>query len=252
MDRKELSDYLKKRRYEDLENAIFPDFNRLRDTKSRSKTQERRESVKAIQRFQTFSGLKATGRLNKQTHEEIDKPRCSFPDIGYTELLLMNFTAPRWPTTNIPFAIRNFSEQLPVPVTRTILTAAFAEWRRVFPPFVFPEVDLDDNPLVNVSFVVGNHQDGFSFRAGDGDLGHAFLPNHPTLRGEVHFDNSERWSVSNPATSYDLLTVAIHEIGHTLGLVHSTNRDSLMFATYLGLRRHLHTEDVNNIRNLYG
>ena len=51
-----------------------------------------------------------------------------------------------------------------------------------------------------------------------------------------------------------MLSVAAHEIGHALGISHSTERGALMFAWYdqYNPKRTLHTDDIAAIQHLYG
>jgi hypothetical protein len=44
----------------------------------------------------------------------------------------------------------------------------------------------------------------------------------------------------------DVQTVLLHELGHALGLGHSLERSSIMFALYLGVRRALDVIDVDS------
>jgi hypothetical protein len=48
------------------------------------------------------------------------------------------------------------------------------------------------------------------------------------------------------------MTVAAHEIGHALGLNHTTVANSLMNASYTGSHRFLGQDDINGIRSIYG
>lgn len=47
----------------------------------------------------------------------------------------------------------------------------------------------------------------------------------------MQFDATDTWTLQNPAPvgTTALLPVALHEIGHALGLRHSTNANSVMY-----------------------
>jgi len=58
----------------------------------------------------------------------------------------------------------------------------------------------------------------------------------------------------NPPNTQHLLQILVHEIGHALGLQHSTHNNSIMFP-YAPTNQYpvkLSIEDINSIRNLYG
>jgi hypothetical protein len=89
-------------------------------------------------------------------------------------------------------------------------------------------------------------------------LAHAYYP-PPTGRsgsGDIFFDNRVSW-VDDPLDlrrdpDYDFFTVALHELGHALGLGHSRDSRSIMFPYYMGSRRSLTADDTAGIRAIYG
>ncbi|WP_169977032.1 matrixin family metalloprotease [Tautonia rosea] len=83
-------------------------------------------------------------------------------------------------------------------------------------------------------------------------LGQAFLPppfHGGTLAGDVVFNSTSTWNVG---ANFDLQTVAIHEIGHSLGLGHSEFSTAVMYDTYNGVKQGLTSDDIAGIRSLYG
>lgn len=90
-------------------------------------------------------------------------------------------------------------------------------------------------------------------------LAHAYQPGNETyfgaggnIAGDVHFDNANAWSDGGGNGTIDFYTVALHELGHALGLAHSTVAGSVMEATYAGQRRTLTADDIAGIQAIYG
>ncbi|GAX60005.1 metalloproteinase [Candidatus Scalindua japonica] len=90
-------------------------------------------------------------------------------------------------------------------------------------------------------------------------LAHAFQPGTEaifgpggTIAGDMHFDDSNIWSDGGGGGTIDFHTVALHELGHALGLGHSAVAGSVMEATYAGPRRALHADDIAGITAIYG
>ncbi len=85
-----------------------------------------------------------------------------------------------------------------------------------------------------------------------GTLGLAFLPptvNGGTVAGDLFFNSNVNW---NSNSGFDLETVAIHELGHALGMSHSSVQAADMYASYNGVKQSFNTDDVNGIDSIYG
>lgn len=97
-------------------------------------------------------------------------------------------------------------------------------------------------------FFRGDHGDGHRFDGPGGTLAHAFAPTN----GRFHYDADERWADGMIRGAFDLETVAVHEIGHLLGLGHSSVEGAIMYPSIsTGVRKSLHADDIQGIRALY-
>jgi hypothetical protein len=74
--------------------------------------------------------------------------------------------------------------------------------------------------------------------------------------GDVEFDHGDRWQEVGTRPVPDILGATIHEIGHTLGLGHTSNSQANMywiFTRYSGLGTgKLHPDDIAGIQSVYG
>lgn len=107
---------------------------------------------------------------------------------------------------------------------------------------------------IELTFTTRFHpQDGYPFDGPGQVLAHAFPPGESSISGDVHFEDEENWHVHSPKGT-DVLFVAVHEIGHALGLSHSSTKGAIMAAFYGGYRPKLklHPDDVEGIQALYG
>lgn len=102
----------------------------------------------------------------------------------------------------------------------------------------------------DVRWASGNHGDGNNFDGPHGVLAHAYYPygiNPESIAGDIHFDEAETWSLT---TTYDMFSVALHELGHSLGLAHSSDSNAVM-APYYKKMTGLTSDDIAGIRALY-
>lgn len=138
---------------------------------------------------------------------------------------------------------------------RGVVRQAFPFWS-AHTDLAFLEVCNANDADIVISWAAGNHGD-INFDAAGGFLAHAFFPppQGGVLAGDIHFDEAETWVDqirNNDAQPIDLLTIAIHELGHVLGLDHSSVPGAIMQAAYTESHRFLNFDDIAGIQSLYG
>ncbi len=91
-----------------------------------------------------------------------------------------------------------------------------------------------------------------------GTLAQAYFPadlNRSRIAGDVQFDSAERWEVGNALgnSAFDIVLVAAHEIGHALGLDHSSDSSAVLYPSVSPSESFagLDTDDVEAIQTLY-
>ncbi|KAG5339761.1 MMP14 protein, partial [Acromyrmex heyeri] len=186
------------------------------------------------------------------------KPRCGLPDI-----LQQNIGRKKWVKTHLTW---NFH----LADVHTLKTTAFAFslWA-ANSSLSFQRKTL--NPDILISYRSGTHTYAdrkrneeiciFSFDGPGGVLTHAFYPsNVANYTAEIHIDSTESWHIylteKSASNKNYLLNTLTHEIGHALGLTHSSREYSIMFAFVTASNNNkivkLNIEDILAIQQLYG
>ncbi len=156
---------------------------------------------------------------------------------------------------------------------RQALIGALQAWANVA-NISFVEVPVANlTSSIDFHFVTGDHSNIEPHEQGDpdcpfdnagGTYAHAGFPpdaagtcgggSQESYAGNVHFDEMETWStvINSGDAGLDLLTVAVHEVGHAIGLTHSTAPDimrpSFAYQTpYGGVTQN----DINNLLSGY-
>uniref|UniRef100_A0A8C7BHD2 Matrix metallopeptidase 26 n=1 Tax=Neovison vison TaxID=452646 RepID=A0A8C7BHD2_NEOVI len=145
--------------------------------------------------------------------------------------------------------IINYPRDISQSTVEDIKQDVFSIWSNAT-PLVFQVKNQDAD--IKVSFWDLAHGDCWPFDGPDGVLGHAFLPNSGAP-GVIHFDREEHWSISDRRFSFFL--VAIHELGHSQGLLHFKSLNSIMYPRYVNwdpTTFHLDGDDIKIIQQPYG
>jgi hypothetical protein len=144
---------------------------------------------------------------------------------------------PGWETsgqnaTTLNYVFSQMTGQLSTGVPQSEILRAMAEWSRVIQVTWQASTNPAGNRTVNIFFAKGAHGDGYPFTGPAGVIAHTFYPAPPNpepIAGDMHFNDDETWRVG---LNTDLFSVALHELGHALGLGHSDIPNAVMYPYY--------------------
>ncbi|KAG6602465.1 Metalloendoproteinase 3-MMP, partial [Cucurbita argyrosperma subsp. sororia] len=246
-------------------------FGYLNDVQIHSKTIDNDfdESLEsAVKMYQKNFNLKVTGALDAVTLAQMSKPRCGVADIihgntwmrsskkryqhGHGRGLFHTVSHfaffegnPKWPASKSHLTY-GFLPETP-PETASPIARAFETWA-ANSHFTFSQALSNQTADIKIGFETGDHGDGYPFDGAGGVIAHAFSPPD----GRFHLDADESWAAGVVSGSFDLETVALHEIGHLLGLQHSSIEGAIMWPSVPeGDSKGLHADDIAGIKALY-
>lgn len=74
-----------------------------------------------------------------------------------------------------------------------------------------------------------------------------------TSSSDIDINANYSWANGAAPGRYDVQTIVLHEIGHSVGLDHSGNSNAVMYAyAYTNTtKRSLHSDDINGVQSIY-
>jgi predicted Zn-dependent protease len=191
----------------------------------------------ALRKFQEFFALDATGVVDRPTIRALQLERCGLRDWNIGQPL----TSCPWSKSvhTLTYRFGRPSNDLSAEKAFNGVRNAINRWNQIL---VLLQIDLQLKELsaeadlhVEIEWLDPD-LDGLLEGA---PVAHADLPpdcgvvTGPNLPKPVHFDDSEYWTRDQVSREFHIESVALHELGHILGLVHAplAEPDSIMAPT---------------------
>ncbi|KAJ4851040.1 hypothetical protein Tsubulata_012322 [Turnera subulata] len=207
---------------------------------------------KAAKTYQLNFNLKPTGVLDHETISMMMKPRCGVPDIinGATK---MNGAGKYY---NLAYALNKEEAPRVWPASRRALTWAVKPGTRkdVIDPLAKESIEpwsVASGKNFTFKYIGEENYNAsdikISFMKIDGN-GKVLAWGAPPTEGMMAFDEDDTWE---PGHVPGIGKVGLHEMGHVLGLPHSSDPYSIMFPNQ-GKTNTIGKSDVTELKKLYG
>jgi len=249
--------YLTKYGYIDELSQEGPDM--LATSPMRTSPERTKTVSEGFLKLQREAGIEETGYLDRETFRLLQTPRCgvTYGTRQKRFVILkgwntakngLNETVVSWHLDLSNF--RHINTSLTSHTIRTIVATSLTRWAKTA-LIHFKEVTDEKEANIIIKFLGGDHDDGHSFDGPGQVLAHAFYPN-TRLGGNVHFDLGEEWTLWDEKRGSSLFNVAMHELGHAIGIGHSSQQNSVMYAWYRPSITELSNDDTAAVNQLYG
>ncbi len=151
----------------------------------------------------------------------------------------------------LDYVFTTLTGQVPASQVQTEIERAMHAWTAVTNVQFSAGVNAAATATVAIEFGTSVNGDPTPFDPSGTILAHTYYPDPPNaepIAGDMHFNPAETWNVG---ASTDIYTVALHELGHALGLGHTDNPADVMYP-YYRFGAQLSPNDIAGVQALYG